>query len=303
MLGGGQFRGDVVDVETNGIRLHCALAGESSRTIICLHGFPEYWAAWRPVMAELQTDFRVIAPDQRGYNLSSKPGGIDAYRVKNMIADLHGLAEHFSPGRPFVLAGHDWGAAVAYGYAFAHPERLSHLVVVNGAHPSCLQQAILTDTAQRKASQYIRKLRAPGAAESLAENSYARLVNMLAGFSSTAWMTEKLATEYREAWSQPGALPAMLHWYEASRLVVPDMTARETSAPLTEILSDEVTVSVPHLVIWGEDDRALTPACLADLSRYAPDLAIKRMRGAGHWILHEKPAEVAAAIRAFVAMT
>ena len=283
------------------VRLHHASVGEAGNPlIICLHGFPEYWAAWREVMHELADRFHVVAPDQRGFNLSSKPEEEEAYRAKNMVRDLAALADHLSPGRPFVLAGHDWGASIAYAYAFAHPGRLSHLVIANGTHPVCFQRAIIEDEEQRRASQYFHRLRGAGAAERMAENDFARTTKMLAGFSRTDWMTREIAAEYRAAWAQPGAMQAMLHWYNSSPIVVPAPGEPVNDAPLLSVPMEKVTVTMPHLVIWGEADEALRPACLRDLGRFAPDLQIRTIAGAGHWILHEKPREVAAAMRSFL---
>jgi len=283
------------------VRLHHASVGEpGNRLIICLHGFPEYWAAWRAVMHELADDFLVVAPDQRGFNLSSKPEGEEAYRAKNMVRDLAALADHLSPARPFILAGHDWGASIAYAYAFAFPERLSHLVIANGAHPVCFQRAIIEDDGQRRASQYFHRLRAADAATRMAENDFQRTTKMLAGFSRSDWMTAEVAAECKAAWAQPGAMQAMLHWYNSSPIVVPGPGEDVADAPLLAVPVEKVTVSVPHLVIWGEADEALRPACLRDLGNFAPDLEIRTIAGAGHWILHEKPQEVAAAMRSFL---
>src|SRR5690606_22016802 len=116
----------------------------------------------------------LVAPDQRGFNLSSKPQGVDAYRAKHMVADLDSLAGVLSPDRPFVLAGHDWGASVAYAYAMAHPSRVSHLVIANGVHPFCFQRAIIEDEEQRAASQYINRLRAPEAEALLSDDGFRR---------------------------------------------------------------------------------------------------------------------------------
>lgn len=288
-------------IDTGEVRLNLALAGDPAKPlIICLHGFPEYWAAWREVMAELADDFFLVAPDQRGFNLSSKPEGEEAYRANRMVADLAVLADHFSPGRPFMLAGHDWGASIAYAYAFAHADRLSHLIIANGVHPVCFQRAILEDAGQRQASQYFLKLRAPGAAAHMAENDFARTMNMITGFSAVEWMIDEIRAAYRAAWAQPGAMQAMLHWYNSSPIVVPGLDETVSTAPLLEIPREKVTVSMPHLVIWGEEDQALRPICLEELPQFAPKLAIQHTAGAGHWILHEKPTEVASAIRAFV---
>lgn len=292
---------DFAFFDTGEGRLHYAAVGDPSRPLIlCLHGFPEYWAAWSGVMAELADAFFLVAPDQRGFNLSFKPIGEEAYRTRNMVGDLAALADHLSPGRPFILAGHDWGASVAYAYAFSHPERLTHLVIANGAHPVCFQRALLEDEGQRAASQYFHTLRAPGAAARMEENDFARTMKMLAGFSRTDWLSPDLAGQYRAAWAQPGAMEAMLHWYRSSPILVPRPDGPAGDAPLLTVPAERVTVSMPHLVVWGEADEALRPACLEGLDRYAPDLTVKRVPGVGHWILHEKPAEVARAIADFV---
>lgn len=286
---------------TDGVELHYAAAGDPGKPLmICLHGFPEYWVAWRQVMTALSDRYHVVAPDQRGFNLSSKPAGVEAYRTRKMVADLAAFADHFSPGKPFVLAGHDWGASVAYAFAFAHPERLSHLLVANGVHPACFQRAILEDEAQRKASQYISRLRAPDAEALMTEDGFRRTLNMIAGFSQTDWITAEIKADYLEAWSRAGVMTAMLNWYRASPIVVPQPGAEPAVSPVLSLPDEAMTVHVPHLVIWGEADNALRPACLEGLDRYAPDLTIRKIAGAGHWILHEKPTEVAEAIRLFL---
>jgi len=296
----GDFRfGEV----TNGaVAIRYAAAGdEAAPLLLMLHGFPEYWAAWTQVMGPLADRFHVVAPDQRGYNLSSKPQGVEAYRARHLAADVAALADALSPGRPFVLAGHDWGASVAYAYAFAHPDRLSHLVIANGVHPICFQRAIFVDAAQRQASQYINRLKAADAEQRLSEDNYRRLLRMIAGFSRADWMSQAEADEYRQAWSRPGALTAMLNWYRASPVIVPEPGAPAPHSPLLDLPAQQMTVGMPHLLVWGEADEALRPVCFEELGRYAPQLTVARIEDAGHWILHERPREVAAAIRAFCA--
>lgn len=288
--------------DTGMVRLNVAMVGDpAAPPVICLHGFPEYWAAWAVVMAELADDFHLIAPDQRGFNLSSKPGGVESYRVKHMVADLHSLAERCSPGRPFVLAGHDWGASVAYAYAMAHPERVSRLVIANGVHPVCFQRAIVEDADQRQASQYINRLRADDAEALLSQDGYRRLSRMIEGFSQAGFMTGAMKAEYIEAWSRPGALTAMLNWYRASPIVVPAPGEEPGDVPILAMAEEGFRVTVPHLVIWGGADQALRPSCIEGLGRFCLDLRIDRVADAGHWVLHEKPKEVAAAMRAFIA--
>ena len=295
--GGIRFGFHAVD----GVELHYAAAGNPGNPlIICLHGFPEYWAAWREVMTALADRYHLVAPDQRGFNLSSKPQGVDAYRARHMVADLAVLADRFSPGRPFVLAGHDWGASIAYAYAFAHPGRLSHLVIANGVHPACFQRAIFEDEAQRKASQYINRLRAPDADELMSEDGFRRTLKMIAGFSQTDWMMEETRADYLKAWSEPGAMTAMLNWYRASPIAVPLPGEPPGDSFVLSLPAEVTAVRMPHLVVWGDADEALRPLCLEGLDRYASDLTIRKIAGAGHWILHEKPAEVANAIRLFL---
>jgi pimeloyl-ACP methyl ester carboxylesterase len=288
--------------ENGDVEINYAACGDPARPLlICLHGFPEYWAAWREIMLELADVFHVVAPDQRGYNLSSRPGGVEAYKTRALVGDLAALADHLSPERPFLLAGHDWGASIAYAYAFARPERLTHLIVANGVHPVPFQRAILHDPGQRRASQYIRRLNMPTAANWLSMDGFAAMYELLAEFSDTGWMRKAQRSAYREAWEREGAVEAMLNWYRASPLVVPAVDEPPETAPILDFPGEALRVRCPHLVVWGKEDRCLLQACLAGLDDFAPNLALRRLDGCGHWLLHERPAEVAAEIRAFVA--
>ncbi len=281
-------------VDAGGIRLHVAHAGDRANpAILFLHGFPEYWAAWRPVMERLAGRYFVVAPDQRGFNLSDRPAEVEAYRTGQLVADALAVADAFFPDREFALAGHDWGASVAYGLAFREPRRVGRLVVANGVHPVCFQRAIFDDPAQRAASQYINRLRAPEADARMAENGYARTLSMIEKFSATGWMTDEARRGYLDAWSRPGAMRGMLNWYRATPLVVPAVGEPAAEAPILSLPPETFAVRMPHLVIWGEDDQALRPSCLEGLEAFAPDLRIERVDGAGHWILHEKPDRVA----------
>lgn len=287
--------------DTGEVTLNVATAGNPDATpIICLHGFPEYWAAWRDVMLDLADDYHVIVPDQRGYNTSSKPAEISAYRGRALATDIAALAEHYSPGKPVALAGHDWGASVAYATAFLFPERLSRLIIANGVHPVCFQRAIFDDPAQREASQYINKLREPVTDARMVEDGCRRAFRMIEGFSPAPWLVGETRDGYRDAWSQPDAMTGMLNWYRASPVIVPEADA---PAPASSLLSSDMSafmVRCPHLLIWGSADVALQPSAYADLGEFAPDLRIEHVDGATHWILHEKPKQVAALIRRFV---
>ena len=282
-------------------RLHYVSMGDPAKPLLlCLHGFPEYWGAWRDVMPLLAKSCHVVAPDQRGFGKSFKPDGVDAYLTRYLVKDISALADHLSPERPFLLFGHDWGSAVAYAFAFGFADRLRGLIVANGVHPYTFQRAIIDDPDQRRASQYMNFLRSDGAAAVMRENNYARTLNMISGFSKTGWMSDEAKADYLQAWSADGAMEAMLNWYRSSPVVVPpvDQPASELAGkvPVLDLPADALTVRVPHLVIWGENDEALRPVCLEGLDRFADDLTVVKVPGSGHWILHEQPKLVAEAV-------
>ncbi len=274
---------------------------DDSRTpIIFLHGFPEYWAGWKPVMRELARDYLLIAPDQRGYNLSDAPQRISDYAAKKLVSDLLALSSNLIGNRRFVLAGHDWGASVAYAAAIAVPERLKALVIVNGVHPVLFQKALVEDSDQMAASQYFHYLRANEATEKMAQDDFRRTFGMLERFSSVNWLDEDERRGYRRAWAQPGRLNAMLNWYRASPIVVPVEGQPVPPTPLKDGGPDRFGISAPHLVVWGMQDSALLPVCRKGLPRFAPRLSVVEIPDAGHWIIHTHGQKVAAEIRAFV---
>ena len=289
-------------IETNGQTLHVATSGPQGAPVFMgLHGFPENWTAWARVARALSGRFRVVLPDQRGFNLSSKPDGVAAYEAKHMVADLAGLLDVVAPGRRVVLAGHDWGASVAYAFAMRHGERLSHLVVANGVHPVCFQRAILRDGEQRAASQYMNTLRAEGAETRLSRDGYRPLMNMFEKFSAAPWLDDATRAAYVEAWAQPGALPAMLNWYRGSPIEVPPLAEPLRDLAVTDTMREKYRVAAPHMLLWGDADTALRPVCHDGLEAFCDELTVRDVPSASHWLLHERPDEVARAIGAFVA--
>lgn len=285
----------------NGQSIHTMLAGqEDAPLIVMLHGFPEYWAAWKDVAERLADRWRVALPDQRGFNLSSKPQGVEAYETKHMVADLDDLIQQLSPESQVVLAGHDWGASVAYAYAMRHADRVSHLIIANGVHPICFQKALLAGGAQTDASQYMNVLRHPESDTVLAADGFAKLMRMLEKFSSAPWLTGEVKDAYRAAWGQPGAMPAMLNWYRGSPVVVPESGGPPQVLEITDAMREKYRIAMPHLLLWGVDDTALLPEARADLPEFCDDLTVEEMEGASHWVLHEKPDAAAARIRAFL---
>lgn len=288
-------------VQVNGIDLHLRAMGDPAAPLILfLHGFPEFSGAWDEVLPAFAGSFHAVAPDQRGYGASSKPEGIEAYRVKHLVRDVLGLGERLSPGRPFILVAHDWGASVGYATAIAAPTRIARLVVINGVHPGPFQRALIEDEAQRAASAYMHYLRDPRAEERLSANNFEKLMGMLTRFGEQAWLTPERRAAYLEAWSAPGALTGMLNWYRATPLVVPKVGEAVDMAKVPKLDPAQLRVRMPHLVIWGMADQALLPASRAGLADYCDDLSVREIEGADHWVVHQRTGEVIDHLRRFV---
>jgi pimeloyl-ACP methyl ester carboxylesterase len=268
--------------------------------VVFLHGFPEHSGAWDEVLPAFAADFHAVAPDQRGYARSSRPEGVDAYRIKHLVRDVLALGEALSPGQPFALVGHDWGASVAYAAAIAAPGRTSRLAVINGVHPGPFQRALIEDDAQRKASGYIPWLRDARAEEQLSANGFKKLVGLMEHFGPRPWLTAAKRAAYVEAWSAPGALTGMLNWYRASPVVVPAPGQAVDPARVPKLDPAALRIRMPHLVIWGMDDQALPPSARATLADYCDDLTVREIAGADHWVVHQKPDEVIGYLREFL---
>jgi pimeloyl-ACP methyl ester carboxylesterase len=196
---------------------------------------------------------------------------------------------------------HDWGASVAYATAIAAPARISKLAVINGVHPGPFQRALIEDEAQRKASGYMHYLRDPKAEERLSANNFEKLMGMLSRFGPQPWLTSEKRAGYLEAWSQPGALTGMLNWYRASPLVVPHPGEQVDAATVMKLDPTQLRIRMPHLVIWGMNDRALLPVSRATLPEYCDDLTVREIADADHWVVHQKTGEVVGHLREFLA--
>ena len=284
--------------EVNGVRLHYATAGKG-KLIMFVHGFPEFWYEWKNELAEFGRDYMAVAPDMRGYNLSSKPAEVDQYQVKHMVEDLRALAEKLGH-KKFILVAHDWGGAIAWAFALSHPDYLEKLVIINAPHPGVFARELRDNPAQQKASGYMLMFRGPQAEQTLSANNYALLVQVVLGEGlKTGVFTEEDKKAYIEAWSQPGALTGGLNYYRAARVGPPSGEGDKDSGSFGLNVASLV-VKVPTLVIWGEKDTALLTGNLEGLDKFVPNLTIKRIPDGTHWVIHEKPALVDGYIREFI---
>ncbi|HVT58095.1 MAG TPA: alpha/beta hydrolase [Thermoanaerobaculia bacterium] len=268
-------------IETHGIRLHAVEAGPADgRLLIFLHGFPELWYSWRHQLEPFAAaGFRVLAPDQRGYNLSDKPRGIAAYGLDELAADVVGLIDEAGRERA-CLVGHDWGGAVAWWVALTQPERLERLAVLNLPHPYVMRRHLLHDPAQRRRSWYVFAFQLPWLPERrLRRNHYENGVRALQRSSRPGTFSEADLEVYRAAWAQPGALTGMINWYRAGLRAAP----RRRPAP---------RVTVPTLLLWGARDRFLGREMAQPSIELCDDGRLVFLEEATHWLQHEEPERV-----------
>ena len=288
----------------NGIRLHCVAEGDANAPLmIFIHGFPEFWYAWKNQLEEFGKDHRAVAFDLRGHNLSDKPEAVAAYRPNVLVEDLRQLIEYLQAARTdksCILVAHDWGGAIAWTFAAAFPQYVKKLVIINAPHTVPFARALATDPVQQEASHYMLLLRHAKAERVLEADNYERLLKM---FSRTTDGHCALSDEeiplYREAWSQPGALTCALNLYRASPLYPP--TPEDPGAAALNLDPAALTVHVPTLVIWGEADTALGTTLLDGLDELVPDLRVRRIPEGSHWVIHEQPGQINTAIREFLA--
>ena len=275
-------------VETNGIKLHTVLVG-SGEPIIMLHGFPDFWYGWRDIIMGLKDEFRCIAPDMRGYNLSDKPKGTENYKLDILVEDIRGLSEGLGLNE-FYLAAHDWGGPVAWGVAERYPKLVKKLIILNGPHFVSAREVYETDEKQQRASSYMELFAKPEAVEQLRRNDYQLLrLTILGLVKRKDAVTEYDLERYIEAWSQPGALRGGLEYY---RLV--EENRDQFNEGWTGI------INVPTLVIHGLRDPAITPQTLKNLGNYVKDLKIVYIKKASHFVMVDAPEIVIANIKEFL---
>jgi epoxide hydrolase 4 len=282
----------------NGVRLHYVEEGEGL-LFLFLHGFPEFWYEWKKQIAEFGRDFHAVAPDLRGYNLSSKPEGVEQYKLELLLEDIHCLIRHLG-ARKCTLAGHDWGGFLAWAFAGIFPDLVDKLIIINAPHPAVFLRELRDNPAQQQASQYMLLFRTNPEIEQLisADNFAPFQQLLLAPGIAHGYFTQEDRVAYLNAWSQPGALTAGLNYYRAAELGPLDNGAA-VPEPLASVIG-KLIVHPPTLVIWGEQDQYLLPGNLNGLEKFAPNLQVRRLPDASHWVIHERSAQVNGWIREFV---
>ena len=286
----------------HGITLSCRASGPAGAPVLVfLHGFPEAAFVWDELLEHFGTRYRCVAPNLRGFEQSSSPLEPEAYRVKHLMADLEALIAQVSPGgAPLeALVAHDWGGAVAWTFAAQRPQLIKRLVIVNSPHPATFLRELKNNPLQQAASAYMNFLCRPDAEALLAADDFRRMWPMFTNMGAAdparkggGWLTPQVREQYRAVWGV--GLTGGCNYYRASPLRPP--TSPDDAIMKLEFTPEFVTVNVPTLVIWAEDDSALPPSLIDGLEAYIPRMRLVRVPGATHWIVHEQPEFIAGEI-------
>ncbi|MHC5538846.1 alpha/beta fold hydrolase [Singulisphaera rosea] len=247
-------------VDSGGVKIHYVTAGKGP-LVVLIHGFPDFWYTWRAQMPALAEHFQVVAIDQRGYNLSDKPEGVENYAMDKLVGDVLAVIKHFKQEKA-VVVGHDWGGAVAWTLAMAHPEVVDRLIILNLPHPKGLARELANNPEQRKNSQYARDFQKPDAASKI-------LPVML-----TFWVKDPEAKKvYLEALRR-SSMEGMLNYYKAN---YPKEGAKDDG--------NFPPVKCPVLIIHGLDDPALLSGALNDNWKWIDnEMTLITIPHAGHFV-------------------
>lgn len=276
----------------HGITLSCRACGPiDAPRLLFLHGFPEAAFVWDELMRHFADRYRCVAPNLRGYERSSAPAEVAAYRPKELVIDIDALIAHLG-GVVEALVAHDWGGAVAWSFAAKHAHRLKRLVIVNAPHPATFLRDLQHNPAQQAASAYMNFMQRADAQALLVESDFRRLWAVFTRMGAAdpqhpggGWLSDHVKAQYREVWR--AGLEGALNYYRASPLRPP--TPGDQAVFEARWSPASMTVKVPTLVVWAEADSALLPGLLDGLEAFVPHLRVVRVPGATHWIVHERP--------------
>lgn len=268
--------------QTNGISLHVVLAGPANgKPLIFLHGFPEFWFAWRAQIDHfVSLGYRVIIPDQRGYNLSDKPAGIVNYSIDLLAGDIIGLLDKVAASKAFIV-GHDVGGAVTWYLLARYPDRFTRAAILGAPHFRVLLKSLVTNPDQLRKSWYIFFFQFPWLPEILLRRKdWNQLLRVLRNTVPPGVFSDSDLELYQESWSKPGSLTAMLNWYRAP-LLYPSKLELDAGASRAK---------VPLLVIWGKHDSFTAITMAHESLAYCDDGHLEIIGTATHWVQHEHPA-------------
>jgi epoxide hydrolase 4 len=278
--------GIVLSCRSNQRSIGTSLDDRRTPRVMFLHGFPEGAFVWDEVIDILGPRVQALAPNLRGFERSSAPPDVAAYRAKHLVQDITELVQCFGGAPIDLLVAHDWGGAVAWAVAAQAPASLKRLLIVNAPHPATFLRELKHNPAQQAASAYMNFLCRPDAAALLAADDHARLWPFFTNMGGESWLDEATRERYREVWRH--GLDGALNYYRASPLRPP--TDAQSPVHRVALEDKDVTVAVPTTIVWAEADTALPSSLLDGLQAYVPRLeALHRVPHATHWIVHEQP--------------
>jgi pimeloyl-ACP methyl ester carboxylesterase len=293
---------------STGIEMDAYTAGDPANpAIIFLHGFPESHRTWRHQIAHFSDRYYCIAPDQRGYRGTSKPQDVEAYTADKLTADIFALADAMEV-QQFVIAGHDWGGAIAWSVALngqpsgfnpAWAGRVTRAIIANAPHPYVFQRLLVADMNQRASSQYIRAFRDPANDNLIRDRGLVGLMSQEVKWDRPSGMEPEERAALLKDWEDRDACFGMLNWYRASSLYVPRMD-EEAEIPAF-VAGDFPKLNIPALVVWAMDDLALPPCNIDGIEALVPDVQVVPVHDCGHFVIWEKPEAVNAAMEKFLA--
>jgi pimeloyl-ACP methyl ester carboxylesterase len=245
--------------------------------MLFLHGFPHFWYSWKSQLSAFDDDFRVVAMDGRGYNLSSKPQHISDYKISKLVEDVNQLSKQLAPNQKIILIGHDWGGCLAWAFAQKYPNKVDKLIVENAPPLNLLLQFLQTHEEQRQASSYMTRIKSQQGLESLIAEDYALMVRLFDRLIAQGLFTDHDITMYKQAWSQPKAMESSINWYRAN-LPHPDDISEADFWPQREARIDGVSA----LLIWGEDEKVFSQDFLTVIPQYVENVRIEIFPNTGH---------------------
>jgi pimeloyl-ACP methyl ester carboxylesterase len=268
-------------IQINGIRMHYVQAGGGERLLLLLHGFPEFWYSWRHQIARLSEHFTVVAPDLRGYNQTDAPSW--GYELDVLVHDVVSLIRELGYTRA-IVAGHDWGGAIAWATAIACPWRVERLIVLNAPHPALFLGAIGRNWRQTRRSWYMFFFQLPFLPEAMIRaNDYAFIEQAFRGMAvDRSRFSDQDIARLKAAIARPGRITAAINYYRE--------LFRQRGRGMFHGTS--MLVSMPALLIWGEEDFALGKELTYGTERFAPDLRIRYLPRCSHWVQQECPEQV-----------
>lgn len=275
----------------NSARIHYVIGGQGP-LMLFLHGFPQCWYTMRYLLEEFCRDHTVVAPDLRGYNLSSMPENLWEYGTWPNVEDTKALVRRLG-FETYTHVGHDTGGVAGYALAIHYPELLDRLIILSTPHPGAFDRELHDNPEQIAASQYMLLLRRRDSTAALVDSDMA----LLKGTMTAPYFSEEDRRTYQDVWKRPGGVDGMLGWYRREGL-----GPREGGTPARGNSTPEVpslVIETKSLVVYGHDDPYIRPGCFEGLEDYMPNLTLHGLENRGHWLPEECPDVIIKLIREF----